>query len=180
MKPREWLLLHGLKMKSRSTWRQEVGTQKVITEHSTIGLVITTDGSISDIPRSEYEEAEERVINELKDISKPFIILLNCVNPNSAASKTLAEGMSEKYGVPVMAVSCVDLTESDIRNILTKVLFEFPIKEISVDMPKWITALEKGHWLKESVYDSVKKPPAASTISARSIALPRISASVSM
>ena len=135
----------------------EVGTQKVITEHSTIGLVITTDGSISDIPRSEYEEAEERVINELKDISKPFIILLNCVNPNSAASKTLAEGMSEKYGVPVMAVSCVDLTESDIRNILTKVLFEFPIKEISVDMPKWITTLEKGHWLKESVYDSVKK-----------------------
>ena len=112
----------------------EVGTQKVITEHSTIGLVITTDGSISDIPRSEYEEAEERVINELKDISKPFIILLNCVNPNSAASKTLAEGMSEKYGVPVMAVSCVDLTESDIRNILTKVLFEFPIKEISVDL----------------------------------------------
>ena len=135
----------------------EIGTQKVITEHSTIGLVITTDGSISDIPREEYEEAEERVISELKEIDKPFIILLNCVSPTSAASRTLAEQMSEKYGVPVMAVSCIDLTEEDIKGILTKVLFEFPIKEISVDMPKWVTVLEKGHWLKESVYEAVKQ-----------------------
>lgn len=135
----------------------EIGTQKVITEHSTIGLVITTDGSISDIPRIEYEEAEERVISELKEINKPFIILLNCVNPNSSSAKELAAEMGEKYGVPVMPVSCVDLDETDIRAILTKVLFEFPIKEISVDMPKWITSLEKGHWLKESVYSSVKQ-----------------------
>ncbi len=135
----------------------EIGTQKVITEHSTIGLVITTDGSISDIPRDEYEEAEERVINELKEINKPFVILLNCVYPDSNSARTLADAMSEKYGVPVMPVSCVDLTEGDIKAILTKILFEFPIKEISVEMPKWITTLETGHWLKEAVYDTVKQ-----------------------
>lgn len=135
----------------------EVGTQKVITEHSTIGLVITTDGSISDIPREEYEEAEERVIRELKEINKPFIVLLNCVSPSSSASRSLAAQMSEKYGVPVMAVSCIDLTEEDIKGILTQILFEFPVKEISVDMPKWITTLDKDHWLKSSVYDAVKR-----------------------
>ncbi len=135
----------------------EVGTQKVITEHSTIGLVITTDGSISDIPREEYEEAEERVIRELKEINKPFIVLLNCVSPSSSASRSLAVQMSEKYGVPVMAVSCIDLTEEDIKGILTQILFEFPVKEISVDMPKWITTLDKDHWLKSSVYDAVKR-----------------------
>ncbi len=135
----------------------EIGTQKVINEHSTIGLVVTTDGSISDIPRSEYEEAEERVIQELKEINKPFIVLLNCMKPDSAAAKALAEELTEKYNVPVLAISCLDLTESDIKSILTKVLFEFPVKEISVTMPKWITALEKGHWLKESIYTAVKE-----------------------
>ncbi|MEG2295366.1 MAG: stage IV sporulation protein A, partial [Oscillospiraceae bacterium] len=97
----------------------EIGTKKVITEHSTIGLVVTSDGSISDIPRSEYEEAEERVIYELKELSKPFVILLNSVSPKSAASKELKEQLEEKHNVPVICVSCLDLDEDDIKYILS-------------------------------------------------------------
>ncbi len=134
----------------------EVGTQKVINEHSTIGLVVTTDGSISDIPRAEYEEAEERVISELAAINKPFVIILNCSDPNSEASRSLAEQLSSKYGVSVIPVSCLDLNESDIQKILSTVLFEFPVKEIGVDMPRWITSLKKGHWLKAKLFDSIK------------------------
>ncbi len=135
----------------------EMGTQKVINEHSTIGLVITTDGSISDIPREEYEEAEERVIRELKEIDKPFIVLLNCQYPNSEASQALAADMTQKYGVPCLPVNCLDLTEADIRDILTQILFEFPVKEISIDCPKWITSLAKEHWLKKAVFDAIKE-----------------------
>ena len=105
----------------------EVGTRKVITEHSTIGLVITTDGSISDIPREEYAQAEQRVISELKEINKPFIVLLNCVDPNSQSSRQLAQDMSTAYEVPVMPVNCLELDENQIRQILSEVLFEFPI-----------------------------------------------------
>ena len=138
----------------------EIGTKKVITEHSTIGLVVTTDGSISDIPRAEYEEAEERVINELKEIQKPFIVLLNCINPNSEAATTMAAGLQKRYGVPVLPVNCLELEEVEIRNILSKVLFEFPVKEIKVDMPRWLSGLEKGHWLRSSVYTAIQQSAA--------------------
>ena len=138
----------------------EMGTHKVITEHSTIGLVVTTDGSITDIPRDEYEEAEQRVVDELKEIDKPFVILLNCVYPASDASKLLRASMEEKYGVPVIAVNCMELTEGDIRDILQRVLFEFPVKEIAVKLPKWIVALEKEHWLKADIFRSVKEAAA--------------------
>ncbi|HCR42995.1 MAG TPA: stage IV sporulation protein A [Ruminococcaceae bacterium] len=141
----------------------EIGTKKVITEHSTIGLVVTTDGSISDIPRDEYEEAEERVINELKGINKPFIVLLNCVEPESGASRTLAAAMQEKYGVPVLPVNCLQMDEGQIKDILAKVLFEFPVKEIRVEMPRWLSSLEKSHWLRSSVYSSIQN--AASKVS---------------
>lgn len=134
----------------------EVGTQKVIQDHSTIGLVITTDGSISDIPRSEYEEAEQRVINELNAINKPFVILLNCLYPDSADSKKLAAELSEKYNTPVIPVNCVDLDEEDINDILKQVLYAFPIKEINIYMPKWVTGLVKGHWLKKDVFDCIR------------------------
>ena len=134
----------------------EVGTQKVIQDHSTIGLVITTDGSISDIPREEYEEAEERVINELNLINKPFVILLNCLYPDSADSQKLAAELSEKYGTPVIPVNCVDLNEEDINDILKQVLYAFPIKEINICMPKWVTGLVKGHWLKKDVFDCIR------------------------
>lgn len=135
----------------------EVGTQKVINEHSTIGLVVTTDGSISDIPRSEYEEAERRVIGELQEINKPFIVLLNCQNPNSGASISLAQELSDQYGVMVMPINCLTLSEDDIKTILSNILFQFPIREILIDMPKWISTLDKDHWLKNNVFGAIKE-----------------------
>lgn len=135
----------------------EIGTQKVITEHSTIGLVITTDGSITDIPREEYEEAEERVVNELKEINKPFIVLLNSAYPTNSSTQSLAESLGNKYGVSVLPVNCSELNENEIKRILAGVLFEFPIKEVKVDMPKWLTSLEKNHWLRSSIYSAIKE-----------------------
>lgn len=134
----------------------EIGTKKVINEHSTIGLVITTDGSISDIARSEYEEAEQRVVEELKTINKPFVVLLNCVSPKSAANRELRSRLEEKYGVPVIAVNCLEMDEDDIREILTRILYEFPVKEVALSIPKWIMNLEKGHWLRESIYTQIR------------------------
>ena len=133
----------------------EIGTKKVITDHSTIGIVITTDGSISDIERSEYVEAEERVINELKEINKPFIVLLNSTQPYSEDSKNLTAELSKKYDVPVIPVDCNNMDENEIKRILAEILFEFPVKEIKIDMPSWINSLEKGHWLKSSIYTCI-------------------------
>lgn len=138
----------------------EIGTRKVINEHSTIGLVVTTDGSISDIPREEYEEAEERVINELKQINKPFIVLLNCMYPSSAGSMDMAADLSVKYGVPVMPVNCLEMTEEEIKDIISKVLFEFPVREIAVDMPHWITSLEGSHNLRDDLFGTIKNAAA--------------------
>ena len=135
----------------------EIGTKKVITEHSTIGLVITTDGSISDIPREEYEEAEERVINELKEINKPFIVIYNCVEPDAEASQNAAAALSAKYGVPVLPINCLEAEESQIRQILSQILYEFPVREISIEMPKWISSLETDHWLRSSVYSAIQQ-----------------------
>ena len=135
----------------------EIGTRKVITEHSTIGLVITTDGSISEIPREEYEEAEERVIRELQEIRKPFVVLLNCLEPDTEEARALAAALSEKYRVPVMPVSCLDMDEEEIRSILAKILCEFPVREIQIEMPRWIASLEKGHWLREAVFTALRE-----------------------
>jgi stage IV sporulation protein A len=134
----------------------EMGTHKVISEHSTIGLVVTTDGSISDIPRYEYEEAEERVIRELQEINKPFIVLLNCMYPQSASARTLADELSEKYQVPVVPVNCIELSEPEIVAVLTQVLYEFPVKEIEVELPAWLSSLGSDHWLKSSVFGQIK------------------------
>ncbi len=133
----------------------EYGTKKVITEHSTVGLVITTDGSISDIPREEYAEAEERVIEELKGINKPFVVLLNSMYPDSETALSVAAEISEKYSVAVKTVNCLELTENDITDILSEMLYEFPIKELKVKLPMWITALDSGHWLQKQIYSSV-------------------------
>ncbi|MCI5652334.1 MAG: stage IV sporulation protein A [Ruminococcus bromii] len=135
----------------------EIGTQKVITEHSTIGLVITTDGSISDIPREEYEEAEERVIQELKATNRPYIVLLNCVYPDTDEARRLAAELSERYGVPVLPVNCVDVSEKNIREILAKLLYQFPIREIRLDIPGWIIDLDDEHWLKKEILDSLRE-----------------------
>ncbi|MBQ4643662.1 MAG: stage IV sporulation protein A [Oscillospiraceae bacterium] len=133
----------------------EIGTDKVIKEHSTIGLVVTSDGSITDIPREEYHDAEQRVIAELKSIEKPFAVILNCENPDSAESKNTAAEMEKEYGVPVIPLNCVKMTENDIKNILAGVLGTFPVREIAVDIPKWLIGLEKDHWLRKAVVEPI-------------------------
>ncbi len=134
----------------------EIGTQKVIGEHSTIGLVITTDGSITDIPRAEYEEAEARVIAELKEIEKPFLVLLNCVNPSAPETVSLAATLSQKYGVIVKAVNCMELDYDGIKDIISEILFEFPLKQVQVNLPQWVVSLDNEHWLRKSICDKIK------------------------
>lgn len=138
----------------------EIGTQKVITEHSTIGLVITTDGSISDIPRSEYAEAEERVINELKELNKPFIVLLNSTDPESEETTSMGAELSSKYNVPVMPVNCLELDEEKIKSVLAQILFEFPIQEVCIELPGWVMSLEKSHNVKREIIDCIKESAA--------------------
>ncbi len=133
----------------------EFGTKKVITEHSTIGLVITTDGSISDIPREEYAEAEARVINELKEINKPFIVLVNSMYPASDSAIRTAEEIQKKYGVATKTVNCIELNENDINEIMSELLYEFPIKELKIKLPMWVTALDSEHWLQKDIYQAV-------------------------
>ncbi len=135
----------------------EIGTQRVITEHSTIGIVVTTDGSISEIPRTSYEQSEARVIAELESINKPFVILLNCVEPQSAESRALAASLEEKYRRTVLPINCVDLDAAQIEYILQRVLYEFPVKELDFAMPRWITMLEPTHWLQKEIYGAVMR-----------------------
>ena len=135
----------------------EIGTQKVITEHSTIGLVITTDGSISDIPREEYSDAEERVIDELKAINKPFVVLLNCMYPDSDEAINNAKELTDKYSVPVIPVNCLELENEDIKAILARILYEFPIKEVNLCFPRWINSLPLEHWLRAELTSTIKK-----------------------
>lgn len=135
----------------------ELGTRKVITEHSTIGLVVTTDGSITDIPLEEYEEAQEKVIAELKSINKPFVVLVNSVDPTSEKSREIAAQISEKHGVPAVAVNCQSVSEEEIREILSMVLFEFPVRSIGFHMPRWLCSLECGHWLRKEIFGGVRE-----------------------
>ena len=134
----------------------EIGTKKVIEEHSTIGVVITTDGSITDIPREDYVVPEERVISELKSINKPFIILLNTKDPYESRSIELAKQMESKYNTPVMPVNCTELNIDDINDIFAKILYEFRIERININLPKWLDGLDNNHSLKMQVYDSIK------------------------
>lgn len=156
----------------------EIGTKKVINEHATIGLVITTDGSISEIPREEYEEAEERVISELQEINKPFVTLLNCVYPNSASAKELARQLSEKYASPVIPVNCLNITEEEIRDILGTVLYEFPVRKIVINLPGWLSCCGNDTELKNDIlkkaYEKASKIKKVSEIGGFSDALSEI------
>ena len=134
----------------------ELGTKKVITEHSTIGIVVTTDGSIADIPRESYVEAEDKVINELKSIKKPFIVLLNSVHPYNAETISIKKSLEEKHNVTVIVVDALNMKNEDINNMLEKVLYEFPFKEMGISLPQWIEALDNEHWLKKSFITSIK------------------------
>lgn len=133
----------------------EIGTRKVIAEHSTIGIVITTDGTITDIPREAYLEAEERVIRELQEIGKPFLVLVNSANPGSERALRVREELSSKYGVTCMAVNCLELNDQDITEIIKLVLFEFPVSEMGIYLPPWVDALPMGHPIKSGVYNAI-------------------------
>ena len=134
----------------------EIGTKKVITEHSTIGLVITTDGSISSIPRDEYQEAEQRVIDELKELDKPFIVLMNSAQPQANETIRLCEDLTQEYGVPVIPVNCLELTEQEVKDILSDILYEFPVTKVGIHFPSWINNLEKDNYLRSSVFDTIR------------------------
>ena len=133
----------------------EIGTRKVISEHSTIGIVVTTDGTITDIPRENYLEAEERTIRELKELGKPFLILLNSTEPNSARTQAIREDMENRYGVGCLAVDCQTLEEEDITGILTQVLYEFPLQEIDLFLPSWVEALPARHPMKQELFTQI-------------------------
>ena len=135
----------------------EVGTEKVIKDHSTIGIVMTTDGSIGEFDRSDYLDAENRVITELKEIGKPFIVVLNTTHPTLPDTERLAQSLKEEYGVPVLPISVETMTDKDITNILREALYEFPIVEVKVDMPEWIAILNSKHEVKKKYIESIKE-----------------------
>lgn len=119
----------------------ELGTKKVMREHSTVGIVVTTDGSVTDIPRANYVDAEERVVAEMKNCHKPFVMVLNCKSPTSSDAKKLAASLEEKYAVPVVALNATEMKENDIDKVFEKLLYEFPVTSIKLRMPKWLQAL---------------------------------------
>lgn len=137
------------------TQAAEEGTHRVISEHSTIGIVMTTDGSICDIPRENYVAAEERVVSELKDIGKPFIIVLNSSNPSGAAAAALRDELSEKYGVSCLAANCLELGAREIEDILKAALYEFPITEFGIFLPPWVDALPLDNPLKSELFAGI-------------------------
>ncbi len=137
----------------------EIGTQKVISEHSTIGLVVLTDGSVTDIPRDDYIEAEERVVSELKELGKPFIVILNTDQPHSDPTLELAGALTDKYDVPVVPIDCLRMTQTDILALLKAALYEFPVREVNFRFPRWLEELSGDHWLRQefdqAAYQSV-------------------------
>lgn len=135
----------------------EMGTQKVINEHSTIGILVTTDGTITDIPRSSYIKAEERVVGELKQLNKPFIILLNCKDPRSEDAQKLKQALESKYNVPVVAEDALNLTAESIAGMFERILMEFPLRRVDIDLGDWLAALPAGNRTVSEVIDTVKE-----------------------
>ncbi|WP_373229733.1 stage IV sporulation protein A [Cohnella sp.] len=135
----------------------EIGTRKVIQEHSTLGVVVTTDGTISEIPRSAYIDAEERVVNELKEVGKPFVLIVNSARPKGEEAQALRGELAAKYDIPVMAVSAATMGEEEVMGVLREVLYEFPVHEVNVNLPSWVMVLSEGHWLRASYENSVRE-----------------------
>lgn len=135
----------------------EIGTEKVIKDHSSIGIVITTDGSFGEIGRNSYVEAEQRVVTELKTMGKPFIVILNSAHPMLPETERMAEKLKENYEVPVLPISVENLTERDIYAILKEALYEFPVMEVRVNMPDWIACLEPNNWLKKIYIEKIRE-----------------------
>lgn len=139
------------------TQAAEVGTRKVIAEHSTIGIVVTTDGTITDLPRESYLEAEQRVIRELKELGKPFLVLLNSAQPNSDRAQSIREELARQYDVTCVAVNCLELEEREISTLLKSVLYEFPIKELDLFLPPWVEALPADHPIKAALFSTIRE-----------------------
>ncbi len=137
------------------TQAAEIGTRKVITEHSNIGIVVTTDGTVTDIPSESYQEAENRVICELKEIGKPFIVLLNSAKPESAFALEKKNALENKYNVKVVCCNCETLDADDVNEIIESVLYEFPLKEIKIHLPDWMDSLEDSHWVNKNVTELI-------------------------
>lgn len=135
----------------------EIGTHKVIQDHSTIGIVVTTDGSITEIPRRAYVEAERRVVDELKAIGKPFIIVLNTTNPRGPVAQDVSTQLSEIYGRPVVPLDCMNMTEQEAIGLLQRVLYEFPIREVNVRIPRWVAELSSGHALRSDFQAAIER-----------------------
>ncbi|MCD8342676.1 MAG: stage IV sporulation protein A [Clostridiales bacterium] len=139
----------------------EIGTRKVIAEHSTIGIVVTTDGTITEIPREDYLEPEERAIRELQELGKPFLVLLNSDEPTSPRAESIRADIESRYGVACLAVNCLMLEERDITNIIRAVLYEFPLREMDLFLPPWVDALPLGHPIKEELYTAIRQQGSA-------------------
>ncbi len=135
----------------------ETGTKKVIEEHSTVGIVITTDGTTSDIPRENYREAEERVIRQLKQLKKPFVVIVNSTQPHGAAAAGIAEELAERFGVPAIPADCVKMTADQLNDIMQKLLYQFPVDEIAFSLPGFVEGLDMDHWLKKSVIEMITR-----------------------
>lgn len=135
----------------------EIGTRKVIQEHSVLGVVVTTDGTIGEIPRHDYVDAEERVIEELKEVGKPFIMVVNSARPHSPETEELRVQLAEKYDIPVLAMSVESMREADVLNVLREALYEFPVLEVNVNLPSWVMVLNDNHWLRTSYQNAVKE-----------------------
>jgi stage IV sporulation protein A len=134
----------------------EIGTKKVIRDHSTIGIVMTTDGSITEIDRKSYSMPEERVITELKELKKPFVIVLNTLDPYAESTLELKRELEEKYDKPVIPLNVLAMDEEDLEEVMENVLYDFPINEININFPKWIEGLEKNHWIKNNIICAIK------------------------
>ena len=135
----------------------EIGTEKVIKEHSTIGIIITTDGSIGEFSRSDYIESEKRVIEELKSLGKPFIVILNSTHPTHIETEKIAEALHSEHNVPILPINIETMTEKDMYNILREALFEFPVLEVKINMPEWIAILNPDNKIKASYINSIKE-----------------------
>ena len=135
----------------------EIGTRKVVSEHSTIAIVVTTDGSIADIPRENYLEAEERVISELKELGKPFLVVLNSSYPNSDRAQAIRADIASRYDVTCVCADCLELDEAAVTAIIKGVLYEFPVKELDLFLPPWVDALPYDHPIKSGLYTAIRE-----------------------
>ncbi len=133
----------------------EIGTRKVIEEHSTIGIVMTSDGSVTDFDRDDYIDAETRVVEELKSLNKPFVIVLNTAKPFSDETAALVEEMEYVYNKPVIPINCSQMKQEDIHKIISNVLLEFPLRKVTFNFPKWIEILDNDHWLKGDIINTI-------------------------